>query len=498
VASVGCVYRFGPFELDAARARLFRGAARVPLSDPQAAILLKLISHVGEVVPKHALADAAWRYASVSDNSVDQAISRLRKTLGRRDDGARYIETVYAGGYRFGAAIERARRRERDAPLDAHLAPFRACVQAQDDLDTLDQDATSRARRAFEHVLRAAPDYAAAHVGLANACAFEFESTRADVAPAAAALTSTSSLSLAIEHASKGCALAPASAEAWSTLAFVLYLTGDTHDAAAAARKAVDLEPLDWRHALRLSYVCWGEARLRAARHVLKLCPGVALAHWLMATVFIARQAFDAALDVLRDGCAAQDAQALAGETTACFPAVGLHWLRGLALAATGRVEAAIDELTRELDSPHRRHVYARECRANTWYALGALRLRQGRRPGWREDACAAFHEALKAVRGHAGAAAALGLDPRPALALSDVEGPRRSDAGAIHLAMAQAIALARAGRHRDAAGACTGALTQAPPGPAGWLLPVEPMLDPAARPDIWAGTLALLRTRGF
>jgi DNA-binding winged helix-turn-helix (wHTH) protein len=480
VTNGGCVYRFGPFELDAARARLFRGAARVPLSDPQAAILLKLIGHVGEVVPKHALADAAWRYTAVADNSLDQAISRLRKTLGRDEDGTRYIETVPNRGYRFGVGTERARRCEPDAPLDAHLAPFRACVQAQDDLDTLDRDAIARARRAFEDVLRAAPDYAAAHVGLANACAFAFESTRADVAPDAAALA------LAIDHASKGCELAPASAEAWSTLAFVLYLNGDTHDAAAAACKAVDLEPLDWRHALRLSYVSWGEARLRAARCVLRLCPGVAIAHWLMATVFIARQAFDAALDVLRDGCAAQDAQALAVKTTACFPAVGLHLLRALALAATGDVEAAIDELTRELDSPHRGHVYARECLANAWYSLGALRLRQGRL----EEACAAFNKTLTMVRGHAGAAAALGIDPSSA--------PRRSGSGVIDVAMAQAIRLARAGRHRDAVNRCTDALTQAPAGPAGWLLPVEPMLNPAARPDTWAPTLAILRTRAI
>jgi len=439
------------------------------------------------VVPKHALASTAWRDVAVTDNSVDQAISRLRKTLGRLEDGARYIETVPNRGYRFGADIERARRREPDARLDAHLAPFRACVQGQDHLDTLDRDAIVRARRAFEDVLRAAPDYAAAHVGLANACAFAFESTRADIAPDAAALT------LAFDHASKGCELAPASSEAWSTLAFVLYLNGDTHDAAAAACKAVDLEPLDWRHALRLSYVSWGEARLRAARRVLKLCPGLALAHWLMATVFIARQAFDTALDVLRDGCAAQDAQALAAlaaKTTGGFPAVGLHLLRGLVLAATGDVDEAIGELTRELEYPHSNHVYARECVSNTWYALGALRLRQGRRPGRREDACAAFHEAQTLVRGHVGATAALGIDPPSA--------PRRSDSRTIDPAVAQAIGLARAGRHRDAVDACTDALTQAPPGPAGWLLPVEPMLNPAARPDIWAATLAILRTRAI
>jgi len=310
------VYRFGPFELDAPRGRLFRGATRVPLSHSQFAILLQLVSHVGEVVSKDALADAAWRGAAVTDNSLDQAISRLRKTLGSREDRTHYIETVPNRGYRFAVVTERALRYDSDASSDALLAPYRAFVQGEDDLDTLDRDAILRARRTFDDVLRAAPDYAPAHVGLANACAFSFESTRADIGPDVVALN------LAVEHAAKACELAPGSADAWSTRAFVLCLNGDTRDAEAAACKAVDLDPSDWRHAMRLSFVSWGEARLRAARRVLTLCPGLALAHYLMATVFVARQAFDAALEVLQAGCAAQDAEhhRLSGRRSAFAP----------------------------------------------------------------------------------------------------------------------------------------------------------------------------------
>jgi hypothetical protein len=39
-------------------------------------------------------------------------------------------------------------------------------------------------------------------------------------------------------------------------------------------------------------------------------------------------------------------------------------------------------------------------------------------------------------------------------------------------------------------------ALTAAPSGNAGWLIPVEPMLNVAAAPDTWAPVLARLRTR--
>jgi DNA-binding winged helix-turn-helix (wHTH) protein len=470
----GSVYRFGPFELDAPKRVLFRGATRVPLADSQVAILLQLVSHVGEVVSKDSLASAAWRGAAVTGNSLDQAISRLRKTLGS-PDRTRYIETVPNRGYRFAAAIERTQRHHPDASSDEPLARYRAFVQAEDDLDTLDRDAVRRARRTFEDVLRAAPDYAPAHIGLASACAYAFESTRIDVAPDEA------TLQLAIDHSAKGCDLEPASADAWSTRAFVLCLNGDADEAEAAAYKAVDLDPSDWRHAMRLSYVSWGEGRLRAARRVLALCPGLALAHYLMATVFVARQAFEAALELLRDGCTAQDAQAT---NTRGYPGVALHLHRARVLAAMGDIDAAIAELTRELDTPHRGQIYARECLANTWYTLGALHHRQGRR----DAASDAFTQALRVVPGHLCATASLGGDvARP---------PRRPDPHTIDLAMARAIGLARAGRHRDAAHACTGALAQAPPGGAGWLLPAEPTLNPTARPDIWAPTLAMLRSR--
>src|SRR5262245_50343307 len=97
----GCsVYRFGPFELDPPRGCLFRGTTRVRLPDPQFTILSLLVSHAGEVVSKDALINAAWRGTAVTDNSLDQAISRLRKRLGGSRDGDRLIETVPNRGYR--------------------------------------------------------------------------------------------------------------------------------------------------------------------------------------------------------------------------------------------------------------------------------------------------------------------------------------------------------------------------------------------------------------
>jgi DNA-binding winged helix-turn-helix (wHTH) protein len=493
------VHRFGPFELDPASGRLFRGSVRVPLSDPQSAILLSLVAKPGQIISKDALAEAGWGRIAVMDNSVTQAISRLRKTLESDGNGAPVprsfsggglIETIPNRGYRFVAPVERAERHGPNTPPDAELAPYRAFVQGRADLRTLNRDAIRRARTAFQEALRLDPDYAPAHVGLANACALTFEATRVD------AVCDLDALHTAIRHARQGTLRSPSSGEAWSTLAFALYLHGETEESAVAACKAIALEPDDWRHSLRLAYVSWGEERIRAARTVLTLCPGLALAHWLIATVLIARGAFDAALASLHDGCRAQDAWARGSS----FPAVGLHLLRGLVLAARQRLDEAANELTRELssvaDGLGRRspaeagrmrgeggQLYARECAANTWYALGAIRLRQRRH----DDAEAAFASALDVAPGHLFAASALGRSI-PSVGNDD---PRALDA-----ALAGAVRLTRAGQHCEAAKAYRDAVVGSPLPNAGWILPVEPLIDPGSRPDIWADTLALVHHR--
>src|ERR1041384_6716163 len=127
------VYRFGPFELDASRARLFRHAAPLWLPDSHLAILVQLVSQAGEVISKETLADAGWRGAAVADNSVDKAISRIRKILAGGSDGTRYIETVPNRGYRFAAKVEVTPGHDIDAWADLQLATFRALVRGEHD-----------------------------------------------------------------------------------------------------------------------------------------------------------------------------------------------------------------------------------------------------------------------------------------------------------------------------------------------------------------------------
>jgi DNA-binding winged helix-turn-helix (wHTH) protein len=457
---------FEPFALDPARRRLTKAGEPVTVSDRQLEILLRLVAQPGQIIAKDDLIAAAWQDVAVADNSLEQAISSLRRTLGAHPSGTAFIETVPRRGYRFGVAVERKAARESDEQLDALLAPHRAFVEGRAALETLEGGQIARALEVFERAVAAVPEYASAHVGLANACLMRFETTRADPQPDSAALAR------AVHHARDACRLDPASAEAWATLGFTLGQAGRRLDAIAAASRAAALEPDNWRHHFRVAYVSWGEARLHAAHRTLALLPDFPLAHWLAATVYVARQALDEAERELAAGLASDF-------TRTKFGAVALHWLRGLIHLARGDEQRALEAFEEELAGESGGHMYARECCANTWYAIGALHVRHGRG----DEAAAAFARALDRIAHHPPALAALNRAPT---ATTDPQS----------IALAAAIGLARGGSHPAAARAIGDALEAAEDGNALWLLPVEPLLHVSARPELWAGSLARLRSR--
>jgi tetratricopeptide (TPR) repeat protein len=249
-------------------------------------------------------------------------------------------------------------------------------------------------------------------------------------------------------------------------------------DAVAALSRAVSLEPDNWRHYLRLSAVSWGEARLRAARRTLSLLPGCPLAHWLAATVHVARQALDQAERELVAGCAAL----AAGGPDARFSGVALEWLLGLIQLSRGDAAAAREHFDRELAAEHGGHLYTRECCANVWYAIGAMRWRDGDRSGANE----AFAEALRRVERHPLASCLLAGLPE------SHDAAKR--ASLVDVAMARAVTLTAAGQRAEAAALLDAALNAAPPGNGGWILAVEPMLR-VGGPE-WEPALARLRSR--
>jgi DNA-binding winged helix-turn-helix (wHTH) protein len=485
------IYSFGPFHLDARIRRLRRGDDDVvAVPDRHLEILLHLVSHAGRVVSKDALISAAWKDVAVTDNSLEQAISALRRTLGVPPPPAtRYIETLARRGYRFDVPVATAPDRFSDDELSAMLAPFRALVDGRAALETFDREAVARACDVFEHVTRAAPDHAPAHLGLANALALMAESVRAERRRDDAALAR------ARHHASEACRLQPSSGEAWGTLSLIYHQTFDHPQAIAAAQRAIALEPDNWRHYLRLSYVSWGDARLRAAHRVLKLLPELAFAHWLAATVHIARQAFDEAEHELVLGAAAQDRQ----QADTPFRGIGLHLLLGLVRLAAGNEAAAVREFERELALDATRHIYGREAAANAHCALAAVHLRHGRTV----DAGAALDRALAAIPAHAvatAATAALGhgapsqSGQRFAARLAEL----RNGGASFEAATAEAVHASLTGDSERAAEIVLTALEKPTRPSSGWLIPIDPLLHIELTHEPWQRVFRLLRSRAL
>ena len=469
-------YTFGPFRLDAAVSRLSRDGEPLALPDRHTAILLLLVAKAGSIVPKETLLDVGWKDVAVGDNSLEQAISSLRRALGPAPDGDTYIETLARRGYRFRAPVTRVTPRAGDAALEALLAPHRAFIEGRTALETFERAEIVRAQGVFESILSGTADYGPAHVGLANAHAMRFESTRADEAPDREALTK------ALHHAREACRLDPSSGEAWATLGVVSSQARLVTEGIAAARRSISLENENWRHHLRLAYVSWGEERLRAARHALKLLPGFGFGHWLAATVHVARGALEEAGQELEAGTAAQDSQPPGSR----FGTSGLHFLLGLVRLAQSDDAAALREFERELAFENATHIYTREVCAHTWCALGALRLRQGDGGG----ALAAFGRAHICVPDYALALAAQTFTARPPgehAALVERLEHLRAQGNTVEAATVEAVCQSLAGRHAAAAALVHTALQTAPVSSSGWMLPVEPFLHVAANPAEWA-----------
>jgi hypothetical protein len=65
-----------------------------------------------------------------------------------------------------------------------------------------------------------------------------------------------------------------------------------------------------------------------------------------------------------------------------------------------------------------------------------------------------------------------------------------------VDVAMVKAAACALEGRHDEAARLCAEALAHTESRAAGWIIPVDPLLNAPSHAEAWAQTLAILRDR--
>lgn len=439
--------RFGSFQIEPRTWLLTRDGSPVDLSPRLVEILGHIVSRGGQIVTKEELLEEFWTDVNVTENTLTRAIADIRKAIGDDANAPKYLETSSRRGYRFVG----------EAP--AISDPFQDWVKGRLALDSLDATKLDEATRAFERAVAELPRYAPAHAGLANAYLLQYERTRFGSRPDKDLLTR------AIHAARESTTIDASLGEAWAALGYLLSASGKTEEGQAASRRATALEPDNWRHYYRLAYGSWGEERLRAVDRTLTLMPGFAPARMLACMVYVARGTMDRAGQEANLGADTQRRQH--GDHTP-LPAVGFHWLRGMIESSKGDPAAALDCFNEEI-AASTTHIYGREFAINAHVASGFTKLALG-------DRAAARHS-FEQARSH----------PKAAVGMMAIDGDR----SAVDAAIAE---LTGNGRHVEAALVDAGAqvaaggadraielldrlLTSAPPGPAGWIIPIDPML---------------------
>ena len=110
-------YAFGPFRIDVAARHLLRHDTVIPLTAKVFDTLLFLVKNHERPVTKDELMHAVWPDSFVSDDSLVQNISAVRRALGDDPSQPRYIATLARRGYRFIAPVQESTDRDAPAPV---------------------------------------------------------------------------------------------------------------------------------------------------------------------------------------------------------------------------------------------------------------------------------------------------------------------------------------------------------------------------------------------
>lgn len=459
--------RFGPFQIDPRTWLLTRDNRAVDLSPRLVEILAFIVSKAGQIVTKDELLEKFWPGVNVTENTLTRAIADIRKAIGDGASEPRYLETASRRGYRFVG----------DTPSISD--PFQDWVKGRLALDSLDAGKLNDAVRAFERTTAELPQYAPAHAGLANAYLLQYERTRFGSVP------DRDLLARAMSAARQASTLDPSLGEAWAVLGYLLSAAGKTEEGQAAARRATALEPENWRHHYRLAYGTWGEERLRAVDRTLALMPGFAPARMLACMVFVARGTMNRAE---REASIGADAQRREQDAHTPLPAVGFHWLRGMILATRGDRAGALECFAEEIDGGNSGHVYAREFVVNARVATGFVHLAGNNAAA----ASASFAEAAGHPKAIVGRYAIDGVSGAVETAIAELTRSERLAEAALVTAGAQIV-----GKQIDeAVHTLERLLVSSPTGPAGWIIPIDPMLAPIREPLERSGLFAKLAAR--
>jgi DNA-binding winged helix-turn-helix (wHTH) protein/TolB-like protein/Tfp pilus assembly protein PilF len=99
--------KIGDWIIEPALNRISRADRTSRIEPKVMAVLLCLADRPGEVVSRDALLAAVWPGVIVGEDSVTQAIIKLRKALGDSTEAPSYIQTIAKSGYRLVASVAR-------------------------------------------------------------------------------------------------------------------------------------------------------------------------------------------------------------------------------------------------------------------------------------------------------------------------------------------------------------------------------------------------------
>src|SRR5262252_4858688 len=120
------IIRFGAFEVDTRSGELRKHEIRLRLQDQPFRVLQILVEHPGEVVTREELQTQIWPSDTFVDfeRGLNNAVKRLRETLGDSAESPRYVETLPKRGYRFIATLEtQIEALGAAAPVENHPIP---------------------------------------------------------------------------------------------------------------------------------------------------------------------------------------------------------------------------------------------------------------------------------------------------------------------------------------------------------------------------------------
>jgi TolB-like protein/DNA-binding winged helix-turn-helix (wHTH) protein/Flp pilus assembly protein TadD len=112
------IVRFGTFQLDLKARELHKAGMKVKLQDQPFRVLALLVDRAGQVVTREEFRQNIWPsdiYVTF-DQSLNNAVKKVRNALGDSAESPRFVETVARHGYRFVAPVSTAPRFEPPAP----------------------------------------------------------------------------------------------------------------------------------------------------------------------------------------------------------------------------------------------------------------------------------------------------------------------------------------------------------------------------------------------